>query len=96
MELGFTWEWEITIGPKLDPADYTWKLPVLSKPIYRKPKQVVKKIKDPNAPVVPKKKYIYPKDYSTELIECETCKCYFQKRIKSQHKRTKKHIKNLE
>jgi len=35
------------------------------------------------------------KIYKTDLMMCEECKCYIQKRILKQHCRTLKHIKNL-
>jgi hypothetical protein len=35
------------------------------------------------------------KKYGTDKILCEICFCYFQRRIKAQHLRTKKHQWNL-
>lgn len=32
--------------------------------------------------------------YGVDLIFCYICKCYIQRRINAQHKRTKKHIFN--
>lgn len=79
-----SWEdWEIThTGSSIVIPDDVYEEEDSPKPIkkHRRKKVIRRKL---NAP------------YPTSLDYCSYCECYIQHRIMAQHKRTKKHIKNL-
>jgi len=39
--------------------------------------------------------YAKNKRWGTDMIYCDICQCFIQRRIKSQHRRTNKHISKI-
>jgi len=92
MELNFTYNNHIKICvPKKFSS--TWNLPA-TKITHRKKRKIPVYIKPLNKNQ-PKIKIFKIRRAGTDKIFCDKCNCYYQRRIKQQHLRTKKHLDNV-